>query len=128
MELNQKELEETQEEYRQTCLHNAEAAARIIESDPALLNDVEELNEVATSIEVDEIHIFDATGRIFAGTHPEYYNLTFDSGEQMMFFKPLLEDKTLKLVQEITPNTAEEQIMQYAALWSSNGEFLCRWV
>ena len=85
---------------------------------------MEELKEIAESVEIDEIHIFDSTGRIFAGTPPEYFDYTFDSGEQMMFFKPLLEDKTLALVQDITPNTAEGKSMQYSALWSSNGEYI----
>lgn len=75
-------------------------------------------------MEVDEIHIFDTTGRIYAGTHPEYYDYTFDSGEQMNFFKPLLTDKSLHLVQDITPNTAEAKMMQYSALWSKSGEII----
>lgn len=124
LEENQKELEAIQEEYRQTCLHNAEVIARIIEGEPDVLDSVEELRKIAASVEVDEIHIFDETGRIVTGTHPQYYNYTFDSGEQMMFFKPMLEDKTLKLVQDITPNTAEGKQMQYSALWSNNGEFI----
>lgn len=124
LEENQKELDEIQEEYRQTCLHNAEAIARIIEDSPDILGDTEEMRKVAEFIEVDEIHIFDKTGRIFAGTNPEYFGYTFDSGEQMMFFKSLLEDKTLRLVQDIMPNTAEGKQMQYAALWSSDGEFI----
>ncbi len=121
---NQKEINELQDEYKQTCLHNAEVVARIIESNPDVLNNINELKEIAISLEVDEIHIFDTTGRIFTGTHPEYYDYTFDSGEQMMFFKPMLTDKSLKLVQEITPNTAESKMMQYSARWSENGEFI----
>ena len=39
-------------------------------------------------------------------------------------FKPMLTDKSLRLVQEIVPNTAAEKLMQYSALWSSNGEFI----
>jgi len=124
LEDNQRNLEEIQEEYRETCLKNAEVVARIIESDPDVLNSLDELKSIAESIEVDEIHIFDTTGRIFTGTHPEYYDYTFDSGEQMNFFKPLLSDKTLKLVQDITPNTAEQKLMQYSALWSENGKFI----
>ncbi len=124
LEKNQRELEEIQEEYRQTCLHNAETIARIIEGDPDVLDSVEELKKIAASVEVDEIHIFDKTGRIYAGTHPQYYDFTFDSGEQIMFFKPMLKDKTLKLVQDITPNTAEGKQMQYSALWNNDGEFI----
>lgn len=121
---NQEELEELRVEYSETCLHNAEAIAYIIEDDPSVLESVDELKKIAQFMEVDEIHIFDETGRIFTGTHPKYYDYTFDSGEQMNFFKPMLEDKSLKLVQEITPNTAEAKLMQYSALWSKNGRFI----
>lgn len=124
LEQNQEELEEVRKEYSETCLHNAEAIAYIIQKNPTVLDNIEELKRIAEVMEVDEIHIFDDTGRIYAGTHPEYYDYTFDSGEQMMFFKPMLEDKSLKLVQEITPNTAEAKMMQYSALWSSNKEFI----
>ena len=124
LERNQQELDETKAAYRQTCLHNAEAIAYIIEDDPSVLDNVEELRRIAEMMEVDEIHIFDTTGRIYAGTHPEYYDYTFDSGEQMNFFKPLLTDKSLHLVQDITPNTAEAKMMQYSALWSKSGAFI----
>lgn len=121
---NQEEIEEVVAQYSATCLRNAEAIAYIIQNDPSVLESIEELKNIAQLIGVDEIHIFDNTGRIYAGTHPEYYDFTFDSGEQMAFFKPMLEDRSLKLVQEITPNTAEEKLMQYSALWSKNGEFI----
>lgn len=121
---NQKELEAVQEEYNMTCLHNAETITRIIDSDPDALNNVDELRKIAELVEVDEIHIFDKTGRVFSGTHPEYYNYTFDSGEQMMYFKPMLNDTSLKLVQEITPNTAESKMMQYSAIWNNSKEYI----
>ena len=124
LEENQQELLQIQEEYGQTCRHNAETVARIIEGDPDVVNSVDELKRIAVSVEVDEIHIFDTTGRIYVGTHPQYFDFTFDSGEQMMFFKPMLEDKSLKLVQDITPNTAEAKPMQYSAVWSESGEFI----
>lgn len=121
---NKEELADIKQEYRKTCLHNAEAIAYIIEDNPSVLDSVEELKKIATMIEVDEIHIFDKTGRIFSGTHPLYYDFTFDSGDQMSFFKPMLEDKSLSLVQDITPNTAEKKMMQYSALWSHDGKFI----
>ncbi len=79
LERNQEELAETKAAYRQTCLHNAEAIAYMIEDNPSVLDSVKELQRIAKMMEVDEIHIFDTTGRIYAGTHPEYYDYTFDS-------------------------------------------------
>ncbi len=121
---NQQELQAVKAEYRQTCLRNAQTIAYILEHNPEAIESTEELRDIAELVEVDEIHIFDASGRIYAGTNPEYFNLTFDSGEQIGFFKPLLEDKSLELVQDITPNTAEAKQMQYSALWSENKEFI----
>ena len=91
--------------------------AYIIQEKPSILEDIEELKQIAAMVEVDEIHFFDKSGRIYAGTHPEYYDYTFDSGEQIGFFKPMLKDYSLKLVQKITPNTAEGKMMQYSAVW-----------
>ncbi len=121
---NQEELKEIQKNYTETCLRNAEAIAYMIEKEPSMLGSIPKLKKIAELMEVDEIHIFDKTGRIYAGTHPQYYDFTFDSGDQMRFFKPMLEDKSLKLVQDITPNTAEAKMMQYSALWSKNEEFI----
>ena len=39
----------------------------------------------------------------------------------MSFFAPMLQDKTLKLCQDIMPNTAEGKNMQYAAVWTEDG-------
>ncbi len=124
LEENQHELTEIKEEYSRSCLNNAETIAYFIQQNPELIGNIEELKKLAYMTEVDEIHIFDKTGRIFSGTHPEYYDFTFDSGEQIGYFKPMLEDKSLKLCQEIVPNTAENKMMQYSALWSDNGEFI----
>lgn len=124
LERNKEELQEIGLEYNETCIHNAEVIAYMLQNNPAARENTEELKRIAELMEVDEIHIFDESGRIFAGTHPEYFDFTFDSGEQMQFFKPMLEDKSLKLVQDVTPNTAEGKMMQYSALWSKDGHFI----
>lgn len=121
---NQQELEKLEEEYRQTCLNHAETIAYIIQYNPTVLNSVSELRKIAGFVEVDEIHIFDTSGCIIAGTHPEYWGYTLDSGEQIAFFKPMLTDRSLKLCQDIMPNTAEGKLMQYSALWSENEKFI----
>lgn len=124
MDKNQQELEYIQAEYRKTCLLNARVVSRLTERSPEILYDIEELKTIASHLEIDEIHFFDSTGRIFSGTRPEYYNLTVDSGEQIAFFKPLLTDKSLELVQDIVPNTADGKMMQYSALWSKNQDYI----
>lgn len=121
---NEAELIEIREEYKQSCLHAAEAASRIIEGDPEALYSTDKLKEIAEEVEVDEIHLFDRNGEIFSGTEPKYYGYTVDSGEQIGFFAPMLKDQSLKLVQDITENTAEGKLMQYSAVWGRSGEFI----
>ncbi|MBQ8791076.1 MAG: diguanylate cyclase [Ruminiclostridium sp.] len=124
LEENRTELSEIEAEYRNTCINNSDAVAEILDGNPDYLNNIDMLKKVAEMIEIDEIHIFDKSGKIYSGTHPQYYGLTFDSGEQMAFFKPMLNDKSMKLVQDVTPNTAEEKPMQYSAVWSKNKEYI----
>lgn len=121
---NEKELSEVKEEYSQRCLMNAGTIARIIESDSKVMHNVSEMRTIAEQLEVDEIHIFNANGVIFAGTNPEYFGLKMDSGEQVSFFLPMLEDKSLQLVQEVTENTAESKPMQYSAVWGRDGKYI----
>ncbi len=118
------ELVAVETEYRKTCLLNAEVISYIIRHNPDILGNVEEFRQLAVKLEVGEIHIFDPNGIIISGTHPEYFGMSFDSGEQISFFKPMIEDKTLRLCQEITPNTAEGVLVQYSAIWSSDQSFI----
>lgn len=95
----------------------AQACSYIIENASISEQDVQEMKKIAELLEVDEIHLFDTDGFIYAGTNPEYYGYNFDSGEQMRFFKPMLSDDTLSLCQDVTPNTAEGKLMMYALVW-----------
>lgn len=120
---NSAELEKVKSDYTDECLKNAETIAYIIESDPRVLGSVSELRYIAKITNVDEIHLFNEEGVIFNGTHPEYYNLSVYDGEQIGFFKQMLDDKSLKLVQELGPNTSNGTMSQYSAVWSRNGKF-----
>jgi len=95
----------------------AQACSYIIENSNISEQNVQELKKIAELLEVDEIHLFDTDGSIYAGTNPEYYGYNFDSGEQMGFFKPMLTDYNLSLCQDVTPNTAEGKQMMYALVW-----------
>ena len=117
MDMNARDIERGKEDFSEKAIQAAEMAAYFVKFHPEVTQSLEESKELAQKLDVDEIHFFTPEGEIYAGTHPEYYHYTFYSGEQMMFFLPMLEDTTLKLCQEITPNTAEGKEMQYAAVW-----------
>ena len=121
MEMNQKDLIRSKEEFSEKAIQSAEMAAYFVKYHPEVTSDLEQSRELAAKLDVDEIHYFTPDGEIYFGTHPEYFGYTFRSGAQMMFFLPMLGDKSLKLCQEITPNTAEGKEMQYAAVWMDDG-------
>lgn len=110
------------EEFRADCLLKANAAAYMIEHASVDLNDQAEMKHIADLLQVDEFHLFNTEGTIYAGSEPKYFGYNFHSGEQMQFFLPMLEDKSLELCQEVTPNTAEGKLMQYAAVWREDGQ------
>lgn len=124
LEDNEKDEEEHTVELKETYLSYAQSIAYILDQDPSLVNNTAELKKIAAMQNVDEIHIFDTTGEIVAGTEPQYYGYSFDSGEQMAFFKPMLKDKSLSLCQDVTPNTAEGKSMMYGMVWNPSGTFL----
>ncbi len=126
LEENEAELDKIQGDFETSCLAHAKTAAYIIQCDPLIYEDrdLNELKKIAALLEVDEIHIFSTEGVIVFGTQPEYYGMSFDSGEQIGFFKPLLYDHSLELVQGIEANTAEAKPVQYSALWSEDGRFI----
>ena len=96
----------------------AKSVAYIIDKFPSAEYDLEELKHIALLCSIDEIHLFTTEGFIYSGTVPEYYDFRFDSGEH---FKPMLNDKTLSMCQDITPNTAEQKQMMYAICWNEGG-------
>ncbi len=142
MQENSAELASIEAEYRQTCLLNAEVISYILENNPEILDteigkngkgenclvgtaeNMEEFRKIALKLEINEIHIFNDSGEIFTGTHWEYTGFNFEDGEQIGFFKPMLTDKSLRLCQDITPNTADQKLVQYSAIWSSDERYI----
>ena len=102
----------------------AKAVSYIVDAKPQVENDVEELQKIAKLMSVDEIHLFDETGRITSGSVPKYFGYSFDSGTQMSYFKPMLTDKSLTMCQDVTPNTSEGKEMMYAITWNEAGTMM----
>lgn len=114
---NNMNIQQTKEETSIDCLARAHTAAYILQQNKSEIANVSEMEKIADLLQVDEIHVFDKNGVIYAGSVPKYFGYKMDSGEQMDFFTPMLSDTSLELCQPITPNTAEGKLMQYAAVW-----------
>ena len=107
--------------FKRLYLEKAKTASYLIDSKPELETDLHSLHDLADVMGVDQIHIFNPEGVIYSGTNPEYYGLSMDDGEQIRFFKPMLNNKFLSLSQDVTPNTAEGRIMLYSMCWNEDG-------
>lgn len=121
---NERTEKELMEALKEEYIVRAQTAAYIMDLNTEIKNDIQELQKIANQLSVDEIHIFNKDGVLYSGTVKKYYGLTFDAGEQVAFFKPMLNDKSLSLCQDVTPNTAEQKNMMYAMTWDSRGEDL----
>lgn len=119
---NDDDLKHLTESLKEEYIVRAQAAAYMLGNHPEMEQDVERLLKVAELLCVDEICLFDETGLMYGGSHPEYYGLTFYDGEQVSFFLPMLTDRTLALCQDVTPNTALGKSMMYAAVWREDGK------
>lgn len=122
LEQNDKEIEQVKNDFKEKCLIRAKAAAYILQYRPSILDNQDEMKKVEELLQIDEFHVFDKEGTLYAGTEPKYFGINFNSGKQIQFFLPILEDTSLELCQNIEPNTAEGKMMQYAAVWQENKE------
>lgn len=122
IEKNEKSEDELLKSLKDDYMVRAKAVSYIIDKNPEVEYNTEELEKIASYMSIDEIHLFDETGKIYSGTVPKYYGSSFDSGEQMAYFKPMLKDKSLTMCQDVTPNTSESKKMMYAITWNEKGD------
>ena len=121
LDKNDESRNELIESLKDDYIVRAKAVSYMIDADPAVEYDVNELQKIAKLMAVDEIHLFDDQGTIYSGSAPNYFGYNFDSGAQMEYFKPMLKDKSLTMCQDVTPNTAEGKKMMYAITWNEDG-------
>lgn len=122
IEKNQKNEDDMIQSLKEDYIVRAKAVSYIIDAKPEAEKNITELKKIADLMSIDEIHIFDKKGKIYSGTEPKYYGYSFDSGEQMTYFKPMLKNKKLTMCQDVTPNTSEGKKMMYALVWNEAGD------
>ena len=121
IDANEKKEKSLTDSLKENYTSKAKAVAYVIDNIPETEYDIAEQIRLAKLMSIDEIHLFTEQGEIYSGTVPAYYGYTFDSGEQMAYFKPMLDNKALSMCQDVTPNTAENKPMMYAICWNDKG-------
>ena len=121
IEKNTNDEKEMIQSLKEDYMVRAKAVAYILDANEKAEHDVPELQKIAKLMSVDEVHLFDKSGKIYSGTVPGYYGYNFNSGKQMAYFKPMLKNKKLTMCQDVTPNTSEGKKMMYAITWNDAG-------
>ena len=121
---NTHEAMDIEEELRNRQLAAAEIVSDMLYINPEKKQDPLWLKDIALLAGVDEILFFDENGILTGGTDHSYVGASFEDGEQISYFKPLLKNKYLKLSQELMPRTFDGKEYRYSSLWSKDGTFI----
>lgn len=124
MKQNEEDESELMDALKEDYIVRAQAVSYILSNNSGAAEDIKTLGKIARLMSVDELHIFDESGTIVGGTVPKYYGLRMDDGEQVAYFKPMLDNKMLTMCQDVTPNTAEGKSMMYAMVWNDDGTMM----
>ena len=88
IEKNDVGIQELRENLKEDYFIRAKAAAYIVQKHPEVIGSQVEMKKIASLLQVDEFHLFNKEGLLYAGSESKYFGLTFNSGEQMQFFYP----------------------------------------
>lgn len=121
IERNTDDEKEMIQSLKEDYMVRAKVVAYILDANEKTEHDVPELQKIAKLMSVDEVHLFDKSGKVYSGTVPKYYGYNFSSGKQIAYFKPMLKNKKLTMCQDVTPNTSEGKKMMYAITWNDAG-------
>ena len=121
---NDDEKSELEKSLKEEYISRAKALAYILEKDPHLQEDYNELCKVASLLNIDEVNVFGKDGLIAYSTVPDYVGFSIYSGGQVAFFEPMMTDHRLELCQDLVPNTKEGKLIMYAAVWRSDDDSL----
>ena len=124
LDRNNQEEERLVESLKEEYIEKAKTVSYFLDNNEEIKDNLLELLTIAGKMGIDEIHLFNSEGTIIGGTVPEYYGINFRDGEQISYFTPMLNDKTLTMCQDVTPNTAEEKSMMYAITWNASKEYM----
>ena len=119
---NEAEKRALEQSVKEDYISQAKAFAYVLEKDPALEEDYDELCKAASLMNIDEVNIFGYDGLIAYSTVPDYVGFSIYSGGQIAFFEPMMTDRSLELCQDLTPNTKDGKLIMYAAVWRADGD------
>ncbi|MBQ8568241.1 MAG: sensor domain-containing diguanylate cyclase [Oscillospiraceae bacterium] len=113
IESNEKEQKALYDSLAEDYLIRCHSLQYIIENNPEVIEDNNQLEHLLSVLNVDEIHIIGENGLITHSTNSEYIGFDMNSSPQSAEFVELMNVPDGELVQEMQPNGAENKIFQY---------------
>lgn len=77
--------------------------------------------KLAEQVVIEEIHVADSNGILYAGTTPGFYGFDFNSGDQSRPFMKLLQDPDLEIAQEPQRRAIDNVLFQYIGVGRKDG-------
>ena len=107
------EVQELKDELEEDYLVKARTVAYVLKEKPELIEDTQKLKQLADKMGIEEIHISDSKGILYAGTVVDFFGMSYYSGEQMIPFTKIIEDSSYEFVQEATKRDSDGLLFQY---------------
>ena len=120
IENNDNDNDALQTSLKEEYIDRAKAVAYILENNPDLQKNYDELCELASILNIDEINIFGQNGLITYSTVPDYVGYGIYSGGQIAFFERMMDNMNLEICQDLTPNSKDGKLIMCAAVWRAD--------
>jgi len=117
MGYREQELQELKNEFTHRCLQLARNAAYVVQTEPEVLQNTQELQKIVKLLEIEELNIFNPKGVLYAGSNPKQFQRSLFSDQTMQMFQPMLTNHDLEMCQNIESCGGEAAGIWYAAVW-----------
>lgn len=117
-ELNNRlsEVDSLKSEMSKQYISKAKTVSFMVMHDTEMLNSLSDLQQLAKSLDVEEIHITDENGVIKWGTVPDFFDFDFSTTDQTKVFLPALTDKSFEMAQDPTERGSDKALFQYISV------------
>lgn len=110
---NDEEIEKIKSDFSKEALIKARMFSYVIAQNPEMLHSLDEMQNMADLLHVNEVNVTDEKGVLLWGNIPKYFGMDFHNGDQTKPFTTILTNPSFELAQDPQPNEADGKMFQY---------------
>ncbi|MEY8320980.1 methyl-accepting chemotaxis protein [Lachnospiraceae bacterium 46-61] len=110
---NDEEIEKIKSDFSKEALIKARMFSYVIAQNPEMLHSLDEMQNMADLLHVNEVNVTDEKGVLLWGNIPQYFGMDFHNGDQTKPFTTILTNPSFELAQDPQPNEADGKMFQY---------------